>query len=182
MMRTQQVQRTIPFALAILMLAACGSDGGTASTPGRPVPTSSSSTTTPLPGEGLPFQSLVSAELPGDGPAEARLYVVREVRDLAPFQNFLLDDARLARDVDYSSRFLLAVFRGRSGMSGFPITVRSVTLEDSQLQVVASVRRPRGDSVDHAAITSAYHLVTVSRADIGSPPGDGELFVGEAGN
>jgi hypothetical protein len=186
-----------PFGLAILVLTACGSgESGTgssgtvddlssteapstttASTLDRQVPLSSSVNTTP-PGKAVPFRSLAAAEFPGDGPAEARLYVVRAVGDLAPFENFLLDgDARLARNVDYSSRLLLAVFRGPSGMSGSPITVRSVTLEDSQLHVVASVRRAAGDSVGHAAITTAYHLVTVSRADVGSPPAEGELVV-----
>ena len=66
----------------------------------------------------------------------------------------------LAR-VDWRTQFVVAVFRGWQGGSGYGVTVERVALEGMLLRIHVNFETP--DDSPSGAVTSPYHLIAVRR-------------------
>jgi hypothetical protein len=68
------------------------------------------------------------------------------------------------RRVDWSERFVLAVFRGAEAWSGFDITVRQIEVKDGQLIITVLLKDPEPSGNALPGFTSAYDIVSVAKS------------------
>ena len=134
-------------------------------------PTATLSSTRPAPAGGLAFRSLGQAAPTNAEPQTPMVYIAASANELAPFAQLLTEEhQQLAGSVDYTKSLVLAVFSGAVGASGSTMTVEQIRLDGGKLLVVANRRDPQPGENVLAVFTSPYHLVELSRAELGGIP------------
>ncbi len=125
-------------------------------------------TTGGVPSAGLLFQSLGQEAPVGPGPTRPTLFLASSPGELSAFLHFLSDrhQAVVSR-VDFSTYVVLGVFRGAIGSGGHAITIRRVSNETGQLQVVVALRSPAPGAYAVTAFTSPYQVVQIRREAFG---------------
>ncbi|NJO84227.1 MAG: protease complex subunit PrcB family protein [Blastochloris sp.] len=126
-------------------------------------------------GTKLPFTTLVQGDFLSN--AEGKPLVVvsatnRERDDLA----FLID--RSGTDpvieqlsmIDYNSFFSVLVVHGAVGSGGHSIVVQELVQQDNNVTIRAILKKPASGTLNDAAFTQPYHLITVTKEGVWGKP------------
>ncbi|HYP12364.1 MAG TPA: protease complex subunit PrcB family protein [Bryobacteraceae bacterium] len=113
----------------------------------------------------IEFESLGRASPVGSDPRVAAVYIVQSLENVAKLPEVITAEHRKAiGGLDYSSRLVIAVFRGEVGTGGYSITVLDIKVEQQRLEITAELTNPAKDSMTTFGFSSPYHLVAVPKA------------------
>jgi len=139
-----------------------------------PLPSSPSVTQASLPNNmsTIPFESLAQGESYTAQLENPALFVVSNAAEADRFTQLLNDPEIVQRieSVDFNTTYVVAVFRGQVGSSGYGIAMRDITSAPGTVQLKVNLTDPPSDRAVSAVISYPYQLVLVSREKLPIAP------------
>ena len=121
----------------------------------------------------LAFESLARGDSHAAGVEKPALIVAGDDSEVARIAEWL-EDAELAaeiREIDFSTTWVIAVFRGLVNTSGYGIETRAIHLEDGSVRLTVELADPAEDQAVAQVISYPYHVVAVPREELQPSPG-----------
>jgi len=154
--------------------------------PGTPaVPPSATSGPTPLilpPGtpsrsteamQMITFKSLAQGESLTAELESPTLFVASSAAEAARFTRWLDDTDVITRiqEVDFNSAWVVAVFAGKMGSSGYSITIKKIGIVPQTVELVVEITKPAPGQNVSDVISYPYHIVLLPRERLKVTPG-----------
>ena len=120
----------------------------------------------------IPFQSLAQGESYTAQLENPALFVVSNAAEADRFTQLLNDPEIVQRiqSVDFNTTYVVAVFRGQVGSSGYGIAIGDITSAPGTVQLKVNLTDPPSDRAVSAVISYPYQLVSVSREKLSIAP------------
>jgi len=97
---------------------------------------------------------------------EPRLVVIANEEETELLGSDVPRLVEMLEGIDYARHFAIAVFQGHKGNGGFGAEIRWICQQDDVITIYTHFARPEPGQEQIAALTSPYHLVSVSRAGL----------------
>jgi len=101
------------------------------------------------------------------------IFVAGSPAEAARFTKWLNDAsvARRIKEVNFNNSLVVAVFFGRTGSSGYGITIQQLRLTSGRVQVMVNLIEPTPGQNVLAIISYPYHIITIPRSELRVVPG-----------
>jgi hypothetical protein len=122
----------------------------------------------------LMFKSLAQGDSFTAALESPTLFVASSAAEAASFTQWLDDNDVITRiqEVDFNSAWVIAVFAGQVGSSGYSITIKQISLVQGALELIVEITRPDpGQYVVLDVISYPYHIVLLPRDNLNVTPG-----------
>ncbi len=103
--------------------------------------------------------SSITAEL-----SKPALFVAGDMDEASKFIDWLDENAvSLIQNADYNSTWIIAVFRGPMGSSGYGITVQDVVLTPGIVQIKVNLTDPSPGQMAQPVVSYPYHVIRIPK-------------------
>lgn len=118
---------------------------------------------------GLPFETIASE----DGATGNNVYrggepairVIADLEQARSLPNIGSERTRQRiRSLDYTQFFVIIVFHGSAGKTGYAVEVKSIVREDDKVYIKTLFTYPTPASIEHNFETFPYHIVAVKKS------------------
>lgn len=121
----------------------------------------------------IPFESLIQGDSYTAGLENPTLFVASNAAEAARFTQLLnkTEVTKRIQTIDFNSTYIVAVFRGQVGSSGYGIAIQQISTAAGTVQLTVSLTNPPSDRLVSTVIAYPYHIVLVPREKLNLTPG-----------
>lgn len=121
----------------------------------------------------IPFDNLAQGDSYTAEVEIPTLFVATNAAQATRFTQWLnnTDITNQIQAVDFNTTWVVAVFRGQVGSSGYGITVEEISTAPKTVQIKVNVTEPAPDRVVSTVISYPYHIILIPREKLRVAPG-----------
>ena len=120
----------------------------------------------------IPFESLAQGESYTAQLEKPTLFVVSNAAEADRFTQLLNDPeiVQWIQSVDFNTTYVVAVFRGKMGSSGYGIAVQDISTAPGTVELRVNLTQPAPNQNVSDVTTYPYHILSVSREKLPIAP------------
>lgn len=121
----------------------------------------------------IAFESLTQGNSYTAGLEQPTLFVASNVTEATRFTQWLNDPniTQRIQAVNFDATYIVAVFRGQVGSSGYGITIQQINTAAGTVKLSVSLTAPPPDRLVSTVIAYPYHIILVPREKLPLSPG-----------
>jgi hypothetical protein len=97
---------------------------------------------------------------------KARITVVTDVNEAQALRGQVYPEIlEQVRKTDFSAFFVIAVFQGEKGSTGYSVEVTDVQRKDNTITIYAQFHEPAPDAITNPLVTSPYYILKVEKME-----------------